>query len=354
MNKINIFAEREYEDRRIPMSAGGWRYRMVILLVAGVLGGTAGRGWSQDQAPAVPPTGADSTAPAEPEVSLANASVTKHELKNELGVSADFMMADGKVTLPFGYSLAKSAGPNSGLSGSAVSANRSTEYYGATVSYSYGRSWFLDLSYEDGTSTGSQKFNFDNTLLDGLPGHQNAAFNYNDDWYQLYLRYNFQNWQWLTDKGFKAYLRGGVSLVDATLTASIPSYYSQTDDTKDILGNIGFGLTYTVYARPRFKLGLQVEGEGSFGERSQDSTEDLPQDANLSTSRASINNTLYGGIGRGTLHADWRVGHSGRWKLTGDLGVQAKFTKINYPNAGGSPDEYLWGPYVKIGASYVF
>ena len=273
--------------------------------------------------------------------------------KNELGFTADFMYGEGTITLPVGYSLAKAL-PGGNLPSQVITANRSTVYYGGTVSYSYGRSWFLDLSYEDGTSTGSQKFNFDNTLLDGLPGHQNAAFNYNDDWYQLYLRYNFQNWQWLTDKGFKSYLRGGVSLVDATLTASIPSYYSQTDDTKDILGNIGFGLTYTVYARPRFKLGLQVEGEGSFGERSQDSTEDLPQDANLSTSRASINNTLYGGIGRGTLHADWRVGHSGRWKLTGDLGVQAKFTKINYPNAGSSPDEYLWGPYVKIGASYVF
>ena len=351
MNKINIFAEREYEDRRIPMSAGGWRYRMVILLVAGVLGGTAGRGWSQDQAPAVPPTGADSTAPAEPEVSLANASVTKHELKNELGVSADFMMADGKVTLPFGYSLAKSAGPNSGLSGSAVSANRSTEYYGATVSYSYGRSWYLDLSYEHGVSSGSQSLAIQNTIA-----NLNTDFNYTDDWYQLYLRYQLP--QLLHNPRFKAYVRVGASIVSANLTARdtqyTPSLYNQKDDTTDILGNFGLGLKYSLYSTLRFKLGLQGEAEAFYGVRNQTSTESFSLDYGQVPQSASINNDLYGFIGRATVHAEWLTGHTGRFKVFSDFGVQYKTATVSYPGGTKAPDEYIFGPYVKLGVSYVF
>jgi hypothetical protein len=314
----------------------------IALVAASLLGVGSGL---QAQSAAPPDAAASTTDTAAP------APVVPKVFKNELGVTADFMYGEGTITLPIGYSLAKAL-PGGNLAPQVITADRSTLYYGGTISYSYGRSWYLDLSYENGNSTGTQTINFQNTLLNGVPGSQNASFNYSDDWYQLYLRYNFQNW--LAGTRFKAYLRGGVSLVDATLSANIPGYYSQTDDTRDILGNLGFGLTYTVYAKPRFKVGLQVEGEGSFGERSQQSTEDLPLDFNLSTSRANINNTLYGGIGRATVHADWRVGHSGRWRVTGDLGVQAKYTIIDYPNGGGSPDEYLWGPYVKIGASYVF
>jgi len=351
MNKINNIAGNQYDDMRIPLSAGGWRYRMVILLVAGVLGGTAGRGWSQDQAPAAPPTGAGATAPtapAESSVSLANAKVSKHELKNELGVSADFMMADGKVTLPFGYSLANSA---SGFNGSPVSANRSTEYYGATVSYSYGRSWYLDLSYEHGVSSGAQSLTIQNTITT-----LNTDFNYTDDWYQLYIRYQLP--QLLHNPRFKAYVRFGASMVQANLTARdtqfTPSLYSQNDDTTDILGNLGLGLKYSLYATPRFKLGLQGEAEAFYGFRNQTSTETFSLDFGQVPQSASINNDLYGFIGRATVHAELLTGHSGRFKLFTDFGVQYKTATISYPGGAKAPDEYLFGPYVKLGVSYVF
>jgi hypothetical protein len=270
--------------------------------------------------------------------------------KNEVGVTADFLLGEGKVTIPIGYALSKAL-PGGGLEPQVISGNRSTIYYGGTVSYSYGRSWYLDFSYENGVSTGSQEIQIKNTL----PGEFNGDFNYNDDWYQIYIRYNFQNL--LAGTRFKAYLRGGVSLVDATLTvkdvSDTPSLYNQHDDTSDILGNLGFGLTYSLYARPRFKVGLQVEGEGFYGARSQQSTETLPADTGLGDTHANIDNDLYGGIARGTLHADWRLGESGRWRLTADVGIQYKYTSITYSGAS-APDESLWGPYAKVGVSYVF
>ena len=288
MNKSNTFAEHHYDDRPIPMFAAGWKYRMVILLVAGVLGGTAGRGWSQDQAPAAP-TG-------------------------------------GGATLPFGYSLAKSADPSSGLAGSAVSAKRSTEYYGATVSYSYGRSWYLDLSYEHGVSSGAQSLAIQNTI-----GNLNTDFNYTDDWYQLYLRYQLP--QLLHNPRFKAYVRFGASMVSANLTALdtqfTPSIYTQKDDTTDILGNLGLGMKYSLYSKLRFKLGLQGEAEAFYGFRNQTSTETFALDFGQVPQSASINNDIYGFIGRATVHAEWQTGHSGQFRVFSDFGVQYKTATVS-------------------------
>lgn len=267
--------------------------------------------------------------------------------KNEIGATADFMLGEGTVTLPIGYALQKAL-PGGGLKPAVISGNRSSVYYGGTISYSYGRSWYLDLSYEKGTSSGSQSIAINNTI----PGVTTANFQYNDDYYQLYIRYNFQNL--LQGTRFKAYLRGGVSLVEADLKINdVGNLYNQKDTTSDILGNLGFGLTYSLYARPRFKVGLQIEGEGFYGVRSQQSTETLPLDTGLAAARASLDNDLYGGVGRATVHADWRLGQAGRWRLTADVGVQYKYTIITYSGAG-APDETLWGPYAKAGVSYVF
>lgn len=267
--------------------------------------------------------------------------------KNEIGATADFMLGEGTVSLPIGFAVQKTL-PNGGLNPGVISGNRSSVYYGGTISYSYGRAWYLDFSYENGTSSGSQSIQFNNTI----PGEAPGNFDYNDDWYQLYLRYNFQNF--LAGTRFKAYLRGGASLVEASLKVNtIDNRYQQSSDTSDILGNLGFGLTYSLYARPRFKLGLQLEGEGFYGVRSQDITETLPNDPNLGAMHDSIDNDLYGGIGRGTVHADFRLGRSGRWRLTADVGIQYKYTMITYSGAS-APDETLWGPYAKVGVSYVF
>jgi len=343
MKKLNNIAEGKYNRTRIPVHAGLWRCRMSILLVAGVLGGTVGGGWSQTQSLAIPPTGDGQTTPSASSQSLLNATVSKHELKHELGVSADFMMADGTVTLPFGYSLP-------GFNGSAVSAKRSTEYYGATASYSYGRSWYLDLSYEHGVSSGSQSLSINNTI-----GNLNSDFNYTDDWYQLYLRYQLP--QLLHNPRFKAYVRFGASMVSANMLAQdieSPSIYNQKDNTTDILGNLGLGLKYALHSTFRFKLGLQGEAEAFYGLRNQTSTEAFSLDYGQTPHSASINNEIYGFIGRATVHAEWLAGHSGRFKFFSDFGVQYKTATISYPGGAKAPDEYLFGPYVKLGISYFF
>jgi len=357
LNKRVVISGRDLPKSglALPFSAYGSVIRLVSgsLLVAGITLNAAGQ--TQPEAAATPANNTgnatDLSMPAP-----AGKEITKPKVyKNEVGATADFMLGEGTVTIPIGYALAKEL-PGGGLSPQVISGNRSTVYYGGTVSYSYGRSWYLDLSYEKGVSTGSQEIQINNTV----PGHFTGNFDYNDDWYQLYLRYNFQNL--LSGTRFKAYLRGGVSLVQATMTVkdvSDPSpVYNQNDDTTDILGNLGFGLTYSLYARPRFKVGLQVEGEGFYGTRAQDSTENLPLDnsplgGGLGATHASIDNDLYGGIGRATVHADWRLGQAGRWRLMADVGIQYKYTMITYSGAS-APDETLWGPYAKLGISYVF
>jgi len=274
--------------------------------------------------------------------------------KNELSASADLMYGIGTITVPVGYGLhSQSSGP-ANFKESAVSADRSTIYYGGTLSYSYGRSWYLDISGEDGRSTGSTGI-----TIPGLAGSIPASFNVDDTWYQVYLRYNFQNF--LAGTRFRAYLRGGVSLVKATLTtvnngfsaqyAEPGDFYTEHDDTLDELANAGFGLTYSLYSTVRLKVGLQLEGEGFGGDRQQNITESfVPSQLTGST---TIDDTVYGAIGRLTLHADYRLGQSGRWKMTGDLGMMTKNSWVSYPGFG-TKDETLYGPYAKVGASFVF
>ncbi|HEX3623873.1 MAG TPA: hypothetical protein VH280_00450 [Verrucomicrobiae bacterium] len=275
--------------------------------------------------------------------------------KNELSASADFMYGRGTITVPIGYGLKANSLPGASFPVNAVSADRSTVYYGGTISYSYGRSWYLDISGENGRSTGSTSITVPN-LTRGLgAGSFPANFNVNDTLYQAYLRYNLKNF--LAGSRFQAYLRGGLSLVDATLTtanASLPFYapgafYSEHDKTFDILGNVGFGLTYSLHSTFRLKMGLQLEGEGFGGNRSQDINE-TASGANGST---TINNTVYGAIGRLTLHTDYKLGQTGRWKLTGDIGVSTKYSFVSYPDSG-TKDELLYGPYAKAGVSFVF
>ncbi len=270
--------------------------------------------------------------------------------KNEVSASADFMYGTGTITVPIGYGFRASTGGNFPVD--ALSANRSTVYFGGTASYSYGRSWYLDFWGGAGRSTGGTSISIPNAA-----GTIPADFNYDDVWYQAYLRYNFPNF--LAGTPFRAYLRGGVSFVDATMTLNnntIPSfgpgqYYSEHDNTFDYLGNLGFGLSYAAYSTIRLKVGLQMEGEGFGGVRSQDIDESFgPSNIHGST---TIHNTLYGGIGRLTLHMDYRLGQAGRWKLTADAGMMTKYNIITYPDASNK-SELLYGPYVKVGASFVF
>ena len=71
--------------------------------------------------------------------------------KHEVSVSGDAMVGSGTITLPLGYSLKESLGGSFGsLKPGAFSVPRASTYYGGTISYSYGQSWYLDLSYSQG------------------------------------------------------------------------------------------------------------------------------------------------------------------------------------------------------------
>ncbi len=271
--------------------------------------------------------------------------------KNEISVSGDFMLGQGTVTLPLGYSIKKSlGGSGANLQPAAFSVPRDSVYYGGTVSYSYGQAWYVDLSYEQGQSSGSQ-------IIDtGSLGPMQSNFTLNDTWYQAYVRYTFPS---LRGKRFSGYLRAGASFIQSELTddSSSPAVgrYTQKDTTQDMLVNLGFGMGYSIYKSKsrNFNIGLQLEGEAFFGTRSQDSLENLSAVEQVAFVRAGIDNTLYGGIGRATIRFEYRLGQSGLFKIFGDLGVQGRYTMIEYPGAG-APDEMLYGPYAKLGIRYDF
>ena len=304
--------------------------------------------------PAEPAAAVEAAAPTAPAVPSSDVvpppapALTKPVVaKNEVSVSADFFDGEGKVTIPIGYSLNKTLGNLASVPVSASSVSRSSQYFGGTVSYSYLHAWYVDVSYEDGTSSGNVPINA------GALGNINSAFKIDDQWYQAYLRYTFPA---LRGKRLSAYLRAGASYVDATLkmNANTPEgKYDQNDKTKDILGNVGFGVGYSLYASRRWIISVQVEGEGFYGNRGQKSRETLSSDAGLTPKTANIDNTLYGGIGRGTVRFEYRLGQANRFRIFADGGGQGRFTQITYPRAG-TANEQLYGPYVKVGLRYSF
>lgn len=269
--------------------------------------------------------------------------------KHEISVSGDAFLGQGTVTLPFGYSLQQSL-PGASVPVVAASFNRSSLYYGGTLSYSYGQSWYVDVSFAQGNSTGDQSTPVG--WLGVLPSH----FTIKDQWCQAYVRYTFPG---LRGRRLSAYLRAGATYVTANLTddATSPALgrYYQTDKTTDMLGNLGFGLGYSLYVSPgsRMRLGLQFEGEGFYGTRSQKSLETLSADEGVEFVTANINNSLYGGIARLTTRFEYRLGKSGLFRVFADGGAQGRYTLISYPGAG-SHNEMLWGPYVKLGVRYAF
>lgn len=282
----------------------------------------------------------ETNAPLLPEIpEVAPPKATKHEVS----VSGDFFLGEGTITLPFGYSIQQSLG-GTGITPSVGEADRSSLYYGGTVSYSFGQAWYFDLSYASGSSSG-------NPVIIGLP----STFTLDDTWYQGYIRYTFPG---LRGRRLSAYLRAGASLVQSDLTWSttLPQlgFYTQDNSAQDILGNLGFGVRYTIYANRRLSIGLQGEGEGFYGSRTQDSRETLTEDFGLEPVTVSLDNTLMGGIGRGTIRFEYRVGSSGLFRVYVDAGFQARFTIIDYPQGGGSENELLWGPYAKLGMRYSF
>ncbi|MDR3457077.1 MAG: autotransporter outer membrane beta-barrel domain-containing protein [Verrucomicrobiae bacterium] len=268
--------------------------------------------------------------------------------KNEISASGDFLLGQGTVTLPLGYSLKQSLGGIGGFPASAFSVPRNSTYFGGTVAYSYGQAWYFDLSYAQGQSSGSQ------SIDTGFLGQLHSNFQIQDEIYQAYIRYTFPK---LRGKRLSAYVRAGVSYVTTDLkddaTSPAIGRYTQRDTTTDILGNLGFGVAYSLYKSGAWRFGLQAEGEGFYGTRTQTSLETLSADTGLNFVSANINNSLYGGIFQATFRAEYSIGHSGLFKVFGDFGAQIKYTLIEYPGAGSST-ETLWGPYVRLGLRYNF
>ena len=271
--------------------------------------------------------------------------------KNEISASGDIMFGQGRVSLPLGYSLNKSEGSIVSSQQGAFTVPRNSFYYGGTISYSYGQAWYIDFSIAQGHSSGSQ------TIPTGFLGNLDSNFSIDDTWYQLYLKYTFPQ---LRGKRFSAYLRAGGSLITSTLndngTQPGGSRYTQNDKTTDYLGNVGFGLAYSLFTTHRLRVDLQGEAEGFYGDRSQKSLETLTGTVISSGFQsASLNNTLYGGIGRATVRGEYRMGKSGLFKIFGEAGIEGRYDVVSYSNSkSSSPNEYLWGPYVKAGLRYAF
>ena len=277
--------------------------------------------------------------------------------RNEISVSADYLFGQGTVTFPELFSM-RNSGFALGSSPDVGIADRKSDYVGATLSYSFDQAWYFDVSYARGRSSATGPIRFPNVIGDP-PLELTTTFTIDDDWYQAYVRYTFPA---LRFTRLSAYLRAGVSFVQADLHASNTrpaslggGFYEQTDQTEDILGNVGFGLVYFVSRGNRAKLGLQLEGEGFYGHRSQDSREDLHNFDPYPIVNARIDNNLYGGLGRSTVRFEYALGRRGVFKLTADAGMEVKYTLIVYSDYGiGTRDELLWGPYAKIGLKYSF
>ncbi len=226
----------------------------------------------------------------------------------------------------------------------------SADYYGGTLSYSFGQEWFLDASYARGNSSGQ----FALVTTGGLAPFGNggsSTFTIKDEWYQAYVRYAFPG---LAGTHLSAYLRAGATYVtiDQSDTSQFPGEYEQKNTANDIRGNLGFGGLYLWHPSSRIRFGLQLEGEGFYGNRSQKTQESVPINNEFGPT-VTLNNSLYGGIGRGTVRFEYAVGHSRLLRLFADGGIEATYTEISYPSAG-TANELLWGPYIKAGIRYSF
>lgn len=275
-------------------------------------------------------------------------------LMHQVWASGDFLYGRGYVTLPINFSLAQVPGLGGfGITPQVAQPPRITDYIGSSVSYGYNQEWYFDIAYRQGSSSGDADVPLG---VDAAGGNFNvpSQFSISESWYQAFVR-----WvpPWQRNRRLQYYGRAGISYVTSDLTdrssgAGAGLYY-QKDETKDILGNLGLGLTYYLKDTGRLRMGLQLEAEGFYGSRQQRSLETLPAVQPFPFVTADIDNTVSGGFGRGTLHLEYRFGESRRLRAFMDTGGQVNYSVIKYPNLG-SFDELLWGPFGKLGLSYRF
>jgi hypothetical protein len=261
-----------------------------------------------------------------------------------VSVTADFLYGQGELTLPFGFALAESGASSSPPY--VGQPERESIYYGASASYSPDQIWYIDFSFREGHSSGG--FNL------GEGG--DSTFTVDDRFYQLNVRYALRDvFPRLKTSRFAVYLRLGVSYGPADLldVSTIPGVYRQENEIQDVVGDLGLGLVCEVFSVGKLRVGLQLEAEGFYGHRWQSIQEESELQGIIPAVSSSLENDLYGAIGRLTGRFQYRFGDTGSVRLFADVGVEAKHTVIGYSGLG-SYTELLWGPYVKVGLRYSF
>lgn len=295
----------------------------------------------------------DLALPAEPRLRPSNVTVT-----------ADFLTGLGNITLPVGYAL-----DGDGIGRSVQSPDRESIYYGASISWQAFASLGFDLSFSQGTSSGD--FTFKPEASGRWPqGTINSSFTLDDTWLQGYVRYKINRF---SGTRLGAYLRGGVTYMDAEYEGRSnegQAFYRNTGTIRDITGNLGFGLDYRLFnfKENRIRTRAVLEGEGFGGIRSREFNEvTIPF-----SGENSMDNMVYGGLGRLLLRAEYSFGNDQQWRAFIEGGIQLRWTMESYKTPdralvgdngvdlsnveirpSGNSD-LLWGPYVRLGLRYAF
>lgn len=283
-----------------------------------------------------------------------------------VSVYADYLQGYGHINLPVGYSLDGAA-----IGRTVASPERQSTYYGGSISWQAFEGIGFDVAYSQGTSSGN--FTFKPEANGRWPQAAiSSTFTLDDTWLQTYVRYKLRP---IFGRNIGVYLRGGVTYMDASyegVSNPFQSFYRNVGTIRDITGNLGFGIDYGFRPVKGIRPVIVFEGEGFGGIRSREFSE---QTLPISGSN-SMDNMVFGGLGRLLVRAEYRFGKNERWRAMIEGGVQARmmfesygvpdkplFDDRNSPNRvqipgsafeSGTKSDILWGPYVRAGIRYAF
>jgi hypothetical protein len=284
--------------------------------------------------------------------------------RHRVAASADYLFGFGHVALPTGWSLLTTEPGAQGIEGFEKS-DRESDYFGATISYAWDNRVFVEASYIKGRTSGTES-------LEWLVPESGAESSYrlDDEWYQIHLRFLLSR----PEARLSSFVRLAVSYVEAdtsTFNLGVLGFgdgdlYLRSTSSRDVLGGVGFGLAYELFATHRVSVRAQLEGEGFYGKRDQSLRErafDL-QGFGVKLPEAD----LYGGQARLTVRVDLLpIRRLDALRTYIDFGMQSRYMEIRYPSdtipeisesisrfESQTEDELLWGPYVKVGLNYSF
>lgn len=281
-------------------------------------------------------------------------------------VYGDFLQGLGNITLPVGYALDGAA-----IGRTIAEPDRESTYFGGAITWQAKPGLGFDFAFSQGTSTG----NFTFKPEEGGRWPQaaiNSSFTLDDTWLQAYVRYDLKP---LFRRRVNMYLRGGFTYMDAEYEGiSEPSqaFYRNTGSIRDLMGNVGLGLSYALPLVKGIRPSIVFEAEGFGGLRSREFSEvTLPIQGDN-----SMDNMIFGGLTRLMLRAEYRFGKAKQWRAMLEGGVQARWMFEAYgdadrqlvddrdpsgntllPNSvfeSATKMDLLWGPYVRAGLRYSF